>query len=210
MANYNAKNYTEQGGEVTHIGGKVVFDAGGEIVGPILNYQEASEAESVADLRDDFNRLLKKLKGTGIMVGDMLQFTGFSATVDNKRDMVDRGYNAGVIRSVYSDGLSITLNLSVPIDELSYYAAGDEGIHQWLGIALETNVGAVESIKLNGKHFTDAQLDMFRAMELEGGSFVLWVKADEIKKNGHDSVTIEAYGYRKTKLWIFITKSEEP
>ena len=25
---YNAKNYTEQGGEVTHIGGKLVFDAG--------------------------------------------------------------------------------------------------------------------------------------------------------------------------------------
>ena len=26
MSEYNAKNYTEQGGEVTHIGGKLVFD----------------------------------------------------------------------------------------------------------------------------------------------------------------------------------------
>ena len=25
---YNAKNYTEQGGEVTHVGGKLVFDEG--------------------------------------------------------------------------------------------------------------------------------------------------------------------------------------
>ena len=30
---YNAKNYTEQGGEVTHIGGKLVFDEGGSIAG---------------------------------------------------------------------------------------------------------------------------------------------------------------------------------
>lgn len=27
---YNTKNYTEQGGEVTHIGGKLVFDDGAE------------------------------------------------------------------------------------------------------------------------------------------------------------------------------------
>ena len=30
---YNAKNYTEQGGEVTHIGGKLVFEEGGSIAG---------------------------------------------------------------------------------------------------------------------------------------------------------------------------------
>ena len=28
MSEYNAKNYTEQGGEVTHIGGKIVYDNG--------------------------------------------------------------------------------------------------------------------------------------------------------------------------------------
>lgn len=30
---YNAKNYTEQGGEVTHIGGKLVFDEGATVEG---------------------------------------------------------------------------------------------------------------------------------------------------------------------------------
>ena len=30
---YNTKNYTEQGGDVTHIGGKLVFDEGGSIAG---------------------------------------------------------------------------------------------------------------------------------------------------------------------------------
>ena len=30
---YNSKNYTEQGGEVTHIGGKLVFDEGATVEG---------------------------------------------------------------------------------------------------------------------------------------------------------------------------------
>ena len=30
---YNAKNYTEQGGEVTHIGGKLVIEEGGSVEG---------------------------------------------------------------------------------------------------------------------------------------------------------------------------------
>ena len=33
MSEYNAKNYTEQGGEVTHIGGKLVFDEGASVEG---------------------------------------------------------------------------------------------------------------------------------------------------------------------------------
>ena len=30
---YNAKNYTEQGGDVTHIGGKLIIDQGGSVEG---------------------------------------------------------------------------------------------------------------------------------------------------------------------------------
>ena len=33
MSEYNVKNYTEQGGEVTHIGGKLVFDEGAAVEG---------------------------------------------------------------------------------------------------------------------------------------------------------------------------------
>ena len=33
MSEYNVKNYTEQGGEVTHIGGKLVFDEGATVEG---------------------------------------------------------------------------------------------------------------------------------------------------------------------------------
>ncbi len=33
MSEYNAKNYTEQGGDTTHFGGKVIFEEGCEVEG---------------------------------------------------------------------------------------------------------------------------------------------------------------------------------
>lgn len=103
---YNAKNYTEQGGEVTHFGGKVVFEEGVEVEGLSANplnkasadtlggikvgdglsidangvlsadgitpaeNQADSEAETVAELVDDLNALLTKLKAAGFMEAD--------------------------------------------------------------------------------------------------------------------------------------------
>ena len=72
---YNVKNYTEQGGEVTHIGGTLVVEEGGSVEGlpssftPAEN-QAASTATTVAALKDDFNVLLSKLKTAGLMEAD--------------------------------------------------------------------------------------------------------------------------------------------
>ena len=73
---YNAKNYTEQGGEVTHVGGKLVIEEGAQIEGlpspviPKAANQAASEASTVAALKEDFNGLLAKLKTAGLMEED--------------------------------------------------------------------------------------------------------------------------------------------
>ena len=77
---YNTKNYTEQGGEKTVIGGevvvkgKVVVEEGGSVEGlpsaPKAENQPASEATTVADLKEDFNALLAKLKAAGLMEED--------------------------------------------------------------------------------------------------------------------------------------------
>ena len=71
---YNVKNYTEQGGDVTHIGGRLVFEEGASVEGlpgstPAEN-QAASTAATVAALKDDFNALLAKLKEAGLMTAD--------------------------------------------------------------------------------------------------------------------------------------------
>ena len=70
---YNSKNYTEQGGDVTHFGGKVIFEEGCEVEGnsftPAAN-QTASTATTIAGLVTDFNALLTKLKTAGLMAAD--------------------------------------------------------------------------------------------------------------------------------------------
>lgn len=72
MSRYNAKNYTEQGGEVTHIGGKLIFDEGASVEGLPFSAenQAASEAGTIAALKEDFNSLLSKLKAAGLMEAD--------------------------------------------------------------------------------------------------------------------------------------------
>ena len=71
---YTVKNYTEQEGAVTHIGGKLVIDEGGSVEGlpsssPAAN-QAASEATTIAGLKEDFNALLSALKEAGLMETD--------------------------------------------------------------------------------------------------------------------------------------------
>ena len=75
MSEYNAKNYTEQGGDVTHIGGRLVFEEGASVEGLPSSFTPAenqvdSEANSIATLKEDFNALLAKLKTAGLMEED--------------------------------------------------------------------------------------------------------------------------------------------
>ena len=69
---YNSKNYTEQGGEKTVIGGELAITTEGKITfdGAELKpaaLQADSTAVDVADLVADFNALLLKLKTAGLM-----------------------------------------------------------------------------------------------------------------------------------------------
>ena len=70
---YNAKNYTEQGGEKTVIGGELVIKEGAKVTGLTSSSNEKmanqsdSTAETIEDLVADFNALLSKLKTSGYM-----------------------------------------------------------------------------------------------------------------------------------------------
>lgn len=72
MSGYSALNYTEQGGDVTHIGGDLIFEPGAYVEGlplpisPIAS-QEPSTATTIAQLKDDFNALLAKMQESGLM-----------------------------------------------------------------------------------------------------------------------------------------------
>ena len=72
---YNAKNYTEQGGEKTVIGGTLEILEGASVTGLPSSFTAAenqadSTATTVAGLKDDFNACLAKLKAAGLMAAD--------------------------------------------------------------------------------------------------------------------------------------------
>ena len=68
---YNTKNFTEQGGEKTVIGGTLEIKDGAVVTGlPVLDNQAASTAATIEDLVTDFNALLTKLKAAGLMISD--------------------------------------------------------------------------------------------------------------------------------------------
>ena len=76
MSGYNAKNYTEQGGDVAHIGGTLIVEKEASVEG-LLTTPAANQADStagtVANLKEDFNALLGKLKSAGLMEADAEQ-----------------------------------------------------------------------------------------------------------------------------------------
>lgn len=71
----NVKNYTEQGGERTIIGGILEITSDGKL---LLSEKELKQVEAqtdsvattVATLKDDFNALLAKLRAAGFMAVD--------------------------------------------------------------------------------------------------------------------------------------------
>lgn len=68
---YNIKNYTEQGGEKTIIGGVLELKEKAILIGfPKVENQIDSTATTIADLKTDFNSLLSKLKSSGLMEDD--------------------------------------------------------------------------------------------------------------------------------------------
>jgi len=71
----NVKNYTEQGGEKTVIGGTLEILEGGQVVGLPSSFTPAafqadSTASTIAGLVTDFNSLLGKLKAAGLVASE--------------------------------------------------------------------------------------------------------------------------------------------
>lgn len=72
---YNTKNYTEQGGDKTVIGGTLEIVEGGQVTGlpPVFTpaqFQPDSSAATIAELVSDFNAMLTKLKTAGLMASE--------------------------------------------------------------------------------------------------------------------------------------------
>ena len=211
---YNAKNYTEQGGEVTHIGGKLVFEEGGSIAGfPGAANQEPVTGNQVKDVKDAFNALLIGLKNAGIMVPDSWNVSVLACPTPASMPTSETAANSGHA-TVTIDGTEITITLNCKVSELADADHGTTwGKHKWLGFGVRTGLGSVVGVKFTddtGASVTLSADDAAEAttLDLSAGDFVLYIKAEQTEYlTGEKYFTLKADGYAET---TFTMKIVEP
>ena len=211
---YNAKNYTEQGGEVTHIGGKLVFEEGGSIAGfPGAENFTPKTTNTAADIRSDLNGLITKLKNAGIIIPDSWNLSVLACPTPAAMPTSETTANSGHA-TVTIDGTEITITLNCKVSELADANHGETwGKHKWLGFGVRTGLGSVVGVKFTddtGASVTLSADDAAEAttLDLSAGDFVLYIKADQTEYlTGDKHFTLKADGYAET---TFTMKIVEP
>ena len=210
MSDYNAKNYTEQGGDVTHIGGKLQFDEGGKMAGGLLPNQAACTGTSNGEKA--VNALLLKMKNSGLMKPD--DFTmQYAAVTDTVAGHADRQYNTGKISSVAvdNDTHEITITLSDKVKNLKNFdGLHGWGVHKWLGIGLGVGMD-ITKLAYNGSELTAEDVTEATQCSLNDGYFVRWVAADLVlagdnSEKSKDYFTLWADGYEETRYTLKIVE----
>ena len=214
MSDYNAKNYTEQGGDVTHIGGKLQFDEGGKMAGGLLPNQEAATgtgATGGTNAVNAINALLLKMKNSGLMKPD--EFTmQYAAVTDTVAGHADRQYNTGKISNVDNDTHEITITLSDKVKNLKDFdGLHGWGVHKWLGIGLGVGISPITGLFYNGSAVTDEDVAEASQCTLDAGYFVRWVAADLVlagdnSEKSKDYFTLWADGYEETRYTLKIVE----
>ncbi len=211
---YNTKNYTEQGGDVTHIGGKLVFDEGGSIAGfPGAENFVPKNTNTGADIRSDLNTLIKKLKDAGVMIPDEWNVSVLACPTPASMPTSETAANSGHA-TVTIDGTEITITLNCKVSELANANHGETwGTHKWLGFGVRTGLGSVVGVKFTDDTGASAMLSADDATEatalgLSAGDFVLYIKAEQAEYlAGEKYFTLKADGYAET---TFTMKIVEP
>ena len=211
MSDYNAKNYTEQGGEVTHIGGKIVYDNG---LMPNMSTADVN-SDTVAKVRTSLNELIKSLKNAGLMVADAFTMQ-YAAVTDSVAGHEDRQYNTGKISSVAIDDDThvITITLSDKVKNLKDFdGLHGWGVHKWLGIGLGVGISPITDLYYNGTAIDDEDVTEATQCDLSAGYFVRWVAADLVlagdnSEKSKNYFTLWADGYAETEYTLKIVEPE--
>lgn len=204
---YSTKNYTEQGGEKTVIGGELEIKEGASVKGlPSVENQAASSASTVAALKDNFNALLSKLKDAGYMTLDQWNVSvskipspSGEEIVLNQSKVSDISIEAGIITVVVVD-----------VDELVAFPSSNpqQGTHKWIGMEITTGLQDITAIKYNGTQLTTDDVDEATAVGSSAGDIVMWLKCDEIIENPK-VFTLWASGYGEKSFTVIIEAPEQ-
>lgn len=203
---YNTKNYTEQGGEKTVIGGMLEIKEGASVTGlPSAINQATSTATTVTGVKDDFNALLLKLKDSGLMTPDSWNVSVAKIPTPTGDDLTA---NQGKITAItIEDGV---ITVAVPVSELIAFPSSNpaQGTHKWIGMAITTGLSDITTAKYNGSQLTAADAAEAAAVGGSAGDIVMWLKCDEII-NTPKVFTLWASGYPEATFTVVIVEPEE-
>ncbi len=203
---YNTKNYTEQGGNKTVIGGILEIKEGASVTGlPSANNQATSTATTLAGVKDDFNALLLKLKDAGLMAPDVGEFGVAKIPNPTGDDLIA---NQSKVMAIGVDGDVITVVVSV--SELIAFPSSNpaQGTHKWVGMLITTGLADITAAKYNGSQLTSADAAEAAAVGGSAGDIVMWLKCDEII-NTPKVFTLWVSGYPEATFTVVIEEPEE-
>ena len=203
---YNAKNYTEQGGEKTVIGGTLEFTEGAVLKGGIVPNQADSSASTVADLKVAHNDLLAKLKDAGLMKPDAWPTVSIANQAAASGEISKATYEANMAEVdavTIADGKII---VTVDVDALTAYeGATGYGNHKWIGFLITTGFDSIVGMKLNGTALTETDAQEATDHSGSAGDLSLYFAADTI--NGK-TVTLWHTGSGEQSWTVEIVKPE--
>jgi hypothetical protein len=203
---YNTKNYTEQGGEKTVIGGALEIKEGASVMGlPSATNQAVSTATTVSGIKDDFNDLLLKLKDAGLMTPDAWNVSVAKIPAPTEEDLVS---NQSKVSGITIEDNVITV--AVPVSELISFPSSNpaQGTHKWIGMLIATGLPDITAVKYNGSQLTAADATEATAVGGSAGDIVMWLKCDEII-NMPKVFTLWASGYPEATFTVVIAEPED-
>ena len=198
---YSTKNYTEQGGDKTIIGGTLEIKEGASVTGlPSAVNQASSTATTVAGLKDNFNELLLKLKDAGYMESDAWNVYVVKIPTPVGEELIANQSKVTDI-SIADDVITV----SVDVDELVAFPSSNpsQGTHKWVGMNITTGLPDITSIKYNGYQLTSDDVTEAAAVGGSAGDIVMWLKCDEIIDTPK-IFSLWASGYGETTCMVII------
>jgi hypothetical protein len=204
---YNTKNYTEQGGEKTVIGGSLEIKEEASVKGlPSADNQVASTASDAAALKNDFNALLLKLKDSGLMTPNVWNVSVSNLPTPPETPAECALNQAAVESFAIADGI---ITVTVDPADLAEYASSTpaQGTHKWVGMEITTGLSDITAVKYNGYQLTAEDAAESASVGSSAGDIVMWLKADEILHTPK-VFTLWASGCPKVTFTVVIAVTE--
>lgn len=126
------------------------------------------------------------VKGSAVSAANV---TGTEAK--NNQRKVTIATNNGIVTATVAGG----------VDSLEEYASAtpSQGTHKWIAVGVDTGLDDITKVKYNGSALSSADVAEATSVGLPAGSFVLWLRAEEVKTTPK-TIKLSADGYEDKEI----------